>query len=1486
ITENSFIENPFGAGKLYRTGDLGRWQADGNIEYLGRIDDQVKINGLRIELGEIESCIRKIDKIIDVAVIVKETNNDKQINAYYVSKQTVSIEQIKNELSKALPEYMVPNFIMELEEIPLNRNGKLDKNALPNIDFKSVAEYVAPATEIEITIAKAFEEILNIEKIGIEDNFFELGGDSIKAIRIVSKLRENNLNVSVKNIMVLKTIRKIASDTKLNSSTRVYNQDELVGNVNLTPIQTRFFEQKLKNPNHYNQSIGLSIKKSDFDLTKMQQALDLIIKNHDILRSMFENNLQTIQAFNEAKHYDMNIFENVEYTSHDDLKTKIELENTNTHATMDIENGKLIKVNIFFVDEEVHMFIMIHHLVIDGVSWRILADDLENYYSKLIQTATVDVKMKTASYLDWYNDLEEYSTSKKLIEELPYWENSIKKITDSKILKIEKIATSEKYNDIQFEINEELTKKLVFDSNKMYSTQINDLLLAGLTIAVKEWSGNDTIAIDLEGHGREDIGTNINVGRTIGWFTSVYPIALNYRGNIEDTVIDVKENIRRVPNKGIGFNVLKYMSKKLPEFNNPEISFNYLGDISSELATKGLFQQSEFPTGVSISYKNSHGYPININSIIDKNKFNAKITYDASLIKIDEIEKFAKLYEEALIKVIETCVTTDEVISTPSDLNANFLSFEDYKQIVNSENLKNIEAITKLSTLQEGMVFHNIAGETSEYSLQNTLNIAGNLKVDILRQSLALVISKHQVLRSNIKFKKYNEPFQIIYKETDIEFAYYDENSTIDIQTLQTQDNERGFDLENDSLIRATVLKESDLQAKLILTCHHIIVDGWSTSVLFNDLMNFYDRLTKNESTIQIEAEISKNYDYSYKYTDYKLWMLDKGIKEGLEYYKDYLNECESTAALDPISNKSENIRGKVSLEINEQTTAKLEKLAKKLDVTISTILETAWGLLLQKYNNSQDILFGKVVSGRDIDIDGIIEIVGLFINTIPVRMQINEKLTIRDLLVENQINAVNATEYQHISLSDINEVTNNKASNFETLFIYENFYSQEMKFNSDEIKVSVEDVKENTGYPITLVIRGEDKISIDIEHNNFYTQKEMSNVLSSLNIIIEEMIENVDNTVEALPVISHEEKTLITENFNNTEKDFNNVKTLVEIFEEQVEKTPNNIAAEFEDEQLTYKELNARANKLARKLREAGANVDEPIALIVNRSLEMIVSIYAVMKAGSCYLPIDPNAPIERINYILEDSEAKIVLVETENMQLNAEIMQIDVTAEANYIGTAKNVKRVNVVTDLAYIIYTSGTTGNPKGVEIEHRSVINRIRAVLDVFPLNSNSVVIQKANYSFDYSVSEVLTPMFIGAKIALPGLDGEKDIKEICKTIYKHKVTQIHFIPTLLNVFLSHIEESKEDREMLTSLERVLVGGESVSIESVNKFNELFPSLELGNQYGPTEASIDVTCFDCKQPELVKIPIGKPISNIKMYIVDGVNLCAIGMIGEIC
>ncbi|ADL52202.1 amino acid adenylation domain protein [Clostridium cellulovorans 743B] len=688
-TEESFVYDPLQTDekvRMYKTGDIGKWLPDGNIEFIGRSDFQVKVRGFRIELGEIESRIAEFNDVKDaVAVVKKDSKGNNYICAYFAADVDINEEELKEYLGNFVPSYMIPSYFVQLEELPLSPNGKIDRKALPEPEIDENREYVPPRNEIEELLVDIWQQTLGVDRIGINDNFFSLGGDSIKAIKVSSTLGNNGYKLEVRNLFQYPVISKLSAYVKSNTVEAF--QGIVEGEVNLTPIQEGFFKHNFTDKHHYNQSVMLFCKdglKEEY----FEEVFDKLIEHHDALRMSYKVNEGAISQINkgiEPKAYGFLV---KDLTNADNYKEIIQEEANKLQGSVDLENGPLVQGCLFKTSIGDYLSIVIHHLVVDGVSWRIILEDLENAYSSLCEGLEIQLPKKTSSYKEWSGKLVEYSQSTELLKELEYWtvvENS-EAVNLPQTSKID-VDKNKDTALLSVSLDEEATKNLLTECNTAYNTDINDLLLSALGISMKKWTGSDEILINLEGHGREELFKDIDITRTVGWFTAEYPVLIDMAKaeDISFTLKNTKETLRRVPNKGIGYGILKHLSEEAQEnfksSKKPQISFNYLGDFGEEASGKH-FGIADINSGSDVSPELEREYVLDINGIILENKLMLKIEFNKKQFTEDSIEKLLSNYIEVLKAIIAHCMGKEETEITPDDVGYSDMSLEQFDDLV------------------------------------------------------------------------------------------------------------------------------------------------------------------------------------------------------------------------------------------------------------------------------------------------------------------------------------------------------------------------------------------------------------------------------------------------------------------------------------------------------------------------------------------------------------------------------------------------------------------------------------------------------------------------------------------------------------------------------------------------------------------------------------------------------------------------------------
>ncbi|OPA72812.1 hypothetical protein BVG16_32030 [Paenibacillus selenitireducens] len=807
-----------------------------------------------------------------------------------------------------------------------------------------------------------------------------------------------------------------------------------------------------------------------------------------------------------------------------------------------------------------------------------------------------------------------------------------------------------------------------------------------------------------------------------------------------------------------------------------------------------------------------------------------------------------------------------------------------------------LQDIYSLTPLQEGILYHHMVDiDSTNYISQDVFLIDDKADEQCIKKSLHFLGQKHSALRTNIIYEKISKPRQIVFKNREIEYekidlAVFDEKEQDEkLKKLLKEDLIRRFDLQRDALLR---IKYVILSRKKIMvwTLHHILLDGWSSSLLVADFMRYYKELKIGESEAKIASDLENEKNTRAEFGDYVNWIIEQDEEKAVEYWRQLTKDYEHISEIRPMikPKKTDNQVERVELFLSEKLTQKLSELAKRHNVTISNISEAAWGIVLQKYTKTDDVIFGKVVSGREAPLNGIEKMVGLCINTIPVRVKSDREMSVEDLIESQKEQALDSKNYEYLSLAKIQNSTNQKSELIKTLYVFENYYKDDVNIKADENSISMTLVKtqNQTNYMLTVnVAIREKKLRLAIKYDpNMFCKDEVIGILEHYKKTLEVMLLVPQIKADEIELIMEEERNKILGEFNDTQVEYPKDKTVIDLFEEQVQRTPNNIAVIYDESKITYAELNQKSNQLARKLRELGVKPNDFVAILSERSIEMMIGLYGIMKAGGAYVPIDPGFPVERIQYMLEDCKAKAVLVY--KAEIDTKLPVIYLCDKEIYTGESKNLQKVNKPEDLIYCIYTSGTTGKPKGVPVRYCNVISLLLWYKDRFRITEKERVILITSLNFDLTQRSIFSPHLAGATLFACGNGREYDVWKITDYISKMNISMLSCAASMFYSLL-YINE-QNGFQKLKSLRKLFLGGEALLYVKIENFLKNHPDIKITNVYGATEDSGCVTSYTISEIDENHsiVPIGKPISNKKIFIFDGNKMCGIGVVGEIC
>ncbi len=775
LTAQRFVKNPFSdSGYLYRTGDLARRLPNGDLEYLGRIDHQVKIRGFRIELGEIESVIGLYPGIREVVVIAREDKpGDKKLVAYYSAAKEADLDALRAHIKVRLPDYMVPAAFMHMQSLPLTSNGKVDRVALPAPDMSRIGRkdnYVAPRTLAEQSLARIWGEVLGIDAPGVNDNFFELGGDSILSIQVISRARQAGLAISPRELFQSPTIAGLAACAPQAAS--VPAQVEIAsGDVELTPIQRWFFSQPLENRNYWNQTFLFTVPQT-IDVDLLQQALAATVAHHDAFRLRFS---QTSSGWQQT-YADQALSVTITRADHFFSPAEILDAAGKLQSSLDITRGPLIAAMYFPVGTETpadrpgRLLLTVHHLAIDGVSWRPFLEDIESAYVALKESRPVTLPSNTASYKAWSAALAAYAERPEVQAHIDYWRAVPD--TQSAELPVDHAAgpnNEESTETVTARLTPRQTELLLRHVPAAYHSQINDILLTALAESFRPWTGRESLLVDVEGHGREDIGA-IDLARTVGWFTSIYPVRLSLKpgARLDSSLQSVKNQLRRIPDKGISYGLLQEHLKDSPQ---AQILFNYLGQFDQVVAGSQVFSFATEPVGLWHDRKNSRTHLIEVLARIAGGQLEVQFNFSRNVHARDTVEQIAGRYSAALVELIELSGAADAQRWSIADFPLAKLEETELAQILKSR--PTLEDIYPLSPMQK--LFYSMEASAGQLGFEQwQLALRGALDTAALRRSWEQVIDRHPILRTAFVSDGLREPMQVVSSARPLDWTEID----------------------------------------------------------------------------------------------------------------------------------------------------------------------------------------------------------------------------------------------------------------------------------------------------------------------------------------------------------------------------------------------------------------------------------------------------------------------------------------------------------------------------------------------------------------------------------------------------------------------------------------------------------------------------------------------------------------------------------------
>ena len=1482
LTAERFVPSPFRPGeRLYRTGDVGRLWPDGNLEYLGRNDQQVQVRGYRVELGEVTGRLLCHPGIHQALVVDREgAGGTRQLAAYLVGPGRLNAAELRLHLSAVLPDYMIPSHFVQLDRFPLTENGKVDRAALPTPEKSGVetgSPFAAARNPIEEALVESWRQVLGRSPVSIHDDYFALGGDSIKALQIVSRLHRAGIRLELRSLFEARTIAALtplvgaaaaplaiaalapligaAAAPLAGAAAAPPAPDHGEDRAGLTPIQRWFFAEHSRDVHHFNQAVLLKARER-LSREALLKALAAIHTAHAAFRTRFAPGVQELARSAAPR------FEVVNLRGTSSESSALAAHAGRLQASFDLAVAPLAAFGLYRLSDGDRLLLVLHHLIVNGVSWRILFEDLGQAYQQALR-GDVAALGPAGSYFEFARAQAEYARTPALAGETAFW-TEVESVPALRIPP-DFDHPGNRYSEtatLNSELDESDTEALLTTAHRAYNTAINDLLLTALARAAKARCGMDRMRLLVEGHGREAIAKEIDITRTVGWFTSLYPVALDLTGaaDLGGQILKIKSILRRIPDKGIGYGILRYLTPGTSFGRLPEFGFNYLGQFDGDLDS--AFSFASEPVGSTHGGSLERTQTVELEAVVTGRRLHLTASYNPRLHKRETIQRFLDSYTAELRAVIRHCAAGGG----------------------------GVEEVLPLSPLQEGMLFHALESQSQSYFEQFTYLMRGDLDVARFAAAWNQLARRHSALRTAILGIGDGKPVQAVLRNRGVEFEYRDlrplpaDQRAALVERHRRADRARGFDLERDPLMRVAVLQTGNRECEIVWSHHHIILDGWSVGIVQQELAALYGGQTLPPAP---------------PYSRFLDWLSARDHEASRRYWAAYLDGCGQPARI-PGLDTAGRARGwafeEHTFHFDKDATAALASLAARHGVTMSAVLQAAWSILLGAYNGSEDVVFGVVASGRPPALSGVESIVGLFLDTAPVRVRLDGRETLWELARRIQAGALERVPHHHFPLSEMQMLSGTAHTLFDHVLVFENYPFAA----AAPPGLTVENVRafEQMHYDFSIVAEPLEELEITFKFNaNVAPRRQMALIEGHLRALIASVLRDSGVRIAALDIRSEEERS--RQSPPAACRAIPLGRTVLDRFEDQVEQTPGRIAVESGSGSLTYLELDTRANSLAHCLRAHGLRTGDVAGIFLPNGSAYLVSILAVMKAGGVFVPLDVEAPPRRFAALLAKVQPKAMLTAPEHRAALLSRLE-GVTAE----NRPQSVLLWNAdegdspqtggldprpaPADTAYIMFTSGSTGEPKAILGSHEGLDHFISWEKEEIEAGESVRVSNLALTTFDVSLRDLFLPLVSGGAVSVPEPGARLNASLLLRWLDEKRISVMHVVPSVFRLLLREMESAGGPG--LPHLRWVLFAGEPLYGKDVVRARQFLASgVRLMNLYGPSETSLAKAFL--RIPDRIgdparMLPIGGPIPGTRIFLVKDNRPVATGAIGEIC
>ncbi|MFH9425588.1 amino acid adenylation domain-containing protein [Streptomyces sp. NPDC017529] len=1396
---------------------------------------------------------------------------------------------------------------------------------MPAPDFAARVTRQEPRTPAEEILCGLFAEVLGLERVGVEDSFFTLGGDSIMSLQLASRARCAGLVLTPRQVFEEQTperLAAVAEDADERGTSSGDANDVGAGDLPWTPAMRAAGEQAAQG-----EFAQWTVVVAPAGLTQgaLVAGLSAVLDTHDMLRARAVPSEQMLTVARpgtgtgtgSSTPTTSDLISRIDVTSEqaEDLDRIAERAVEGAVGRLDPCAGVMVQAVWVDVgpDRTGRLVLAVHHLVVDGVSWRILLPDLQVACEAAMEGRAPALDPVGTSFRRWAGLLADQARTPERVAELGGWEGAL---ADSREPLLGKRALDPAQDVVatmrrrSWSLPPEQAATLTGRTPAAFHCGVHDVLLAALTGAIAQWRGEvgpDAVGmlVDIEGHGREPYpGTDLT--RTVGWFTSVHPVRLSAAGIDPGEVRSggpaagrllkqVKEQARAVPGDGLGYGLLRYLNPdtgpRLAELPVPQIGFNYLGrfrSASEEDQAAGAWQQAgETAVGGAVAPGTVAGHALEASALVqdaqDGTALTLTLSWPSGVLDEDEAERLGRAWLEMLAGLAAHTEEPGTGGHSPSDFPLLTLDQDSVTELETAA--PGLADVWPLSPLQEGLLFHASYDEDGldVYQGQRALALDGPLDKGRMRAAWEAVQRRHPALRASFHRVASGEAVQVVRQEVPLRWREADvsglpvDEAEAEAERLAAEDLAERLDLSDAPLLRLLLIRlpdgpeNSGARHRLVLTSHHLVMDGWSLPVLTGDVMAAY------------EAGDGRALPAPASYREYLAWLARQDEDAAFAAWRAELAGVDEPTEVAPaLSARTPVAQERVRFELTEDLSRGLTELARGHGLTVNTVLQGAWALLLARLTGRTDVVFGTTVSGRPPELPGVESAIGLFINTLPVRVRLTGGQPVGELFAAVQERRTELLEHQHVGLSQIRQQAGPGAA-FDTAVVYENYpHRAEEPAGPGALAMRPDGVPEDRAhYPLAWVVAAGDRYRGDLLYRpDLFGRAGAEDMLASLVGILEQAVADPATPVGRIGTPAGPGHGMgagergRTADPGTAERDRTTDPVTAEplpvLFARQAAASPDATAVVSEDTTVTYGELASRVARLARYLIGAGVGPERRVAVLVARSVASVEAELAVSAAGGAFVPVDPRLPARRVAFLFRDTEPVAVLCTLATRPAVPEdyggrIVVLDDPAVAADVarctdGPVADAERLAPLraAHTAYVIHTSGSTGTPKGVAVTHTGLGDLARAQAERFAVEAGSRVLHLASTSFDASVSELCVTLLSGAALLVPGADRLPPHAPLAEVVRDWGVTHATVPPSVLAA-----------EEPAYGPRTLVVAGEACPAPLADRWA---PGRRMINAYGPTEATVCATMSAPLTPGAVTVPIGRPVPHARAFVLD--------------